>query len=197
MKRDVIEIPSRLNSSFLSCEKDTQTILEKLFVKDRIHAETLKRLLVISAEDCLDATNEKYNEKIKEYTVKKLIDEGYITLVPKIRFKEHEEVKTYIAISFDNFTMNETNPEFRDCTVNFDIFCHTDYWDVKDYRLRPVKICGYIDALLNNCKLSGIGLFHFIGCSQIVLNEDLSGYTLSYRAVHGTDDILEEDPQNE
>jgi hypothetical protein len=31
-----------------------------------------------------------------------------------------------------------------------------------------------------------------MGCNQLILNEELSGYTLMYRAVHGNDDKLEE-----
>lgn len=62
-----------------------------------------------------------------------------------------------------------------------------------DYQLRPLKIAGYIDGLLNECKLSGIGTFNFLGCNQIVLDENLSGYTLSYLAVHGSDDQIPPD----
>jgi hypothetical protein len=90
----------------------------------------------------------------------------------------------------DNFTTNDSNPYYRDCTITFDIICHTDYWDIGNYRVRPIKIAGYIDGLLNHAKLSGIGTLDFLGCSELVLNEDLSGYTLSYRAIHGNDDKL-------
>ena len=90
----------------------------------------------------------------------------------------------------NSFSPNGTNPEFRDCTISFDIICHTDYWELGDYRLRPLKIAGYIDAILNNCKLSGIGILNFMGCNELILDENLSGYTLMYRAVHGTDDII-------
>ena len=31
-----------------------------------------------------------------------------------------------------------------------------------------------------------------MGCSQLILNEELSGYTLMYRAIHGSDDELPE-----
>ena len=133
--------------------------------------------------------NKIYNEQIKK-SLKQLIEEGYISFIPKIKFEEHEEVKTYLMISFDNFYTNPTNPQFRDCTVNFDIICHTDYWDIRDYQVRPLKIAGYIDGILNECKLSGIGTFNFLGCNQLILNQDLSGYTLSYKAVHGNDDKL-------
>ena len=71
-----------------------------------------------------------------------------------------------------------------------DVLCHTDYWDLGNFRVRPLKICGYIDGILNNAKLSGIGTFQFAGCTELVLDETLSGYTLSYNAIHGTDDLL-------
>lgn len=183
-----ITIPP-LQSSFLSCEKDVELILKKLFVENRTHSETLKKLLVIPNKDCLsNNTNEKYREKISQMSVAKLIEEEYIVLKPKIRFKEHEAIKSYIALSFDNFVPNNTNPEFRDCMLHFDIICHTDCWDLGDYKMRPLKIAGYIDGILNKTRLSGIGTFQFAGCSELILNEELSGYTLSYWAIHGGDD---------
>lgn len=176
-------------STFLSCEKDAQTIIEKLFVKSRPYDEKLKRLLVINAPDCLDNTeSEVYKEAVKQASVKKLMDEGYIKLAPKIKFSEHENIKSRIYISFDNFSSNATNPEFRDCTVSFDVICHTDEWDLTNFQLRPLKIIGYIDGILNGTRLSGIGQFHFMGASQLILNEELSGYTLMYRAIHDIED---------
>ena len=190
MRRDTRTTMS-CNSSFLSCEKDTETILRRLFVESYPYSDTLKRLLVINTKDCLDNNeSEVINKTISEMTVAKMRQEDYIKLEPKIKMPEHEEVKAYIIISFDNFTPNETNPFYRDCTISFDIICHTDYWDIGNYRLRPLKIAGYIDGLLNNCRLSGIGILNFLGASQLVLNQDLSGYTLTYRAVHGNDDRL-------
>lgn len=195
MKRDLVKIP-QIHSSFLSCEKDVEIILRKLFTSSQPHSDVLKRLLVINAKDCLDNTeSEIYDQAIKEMSVAKLIEHHYINLTPKVRFPEHEEIKSYLFISFDDFTMNPTNPQFRDCTVYFDIMCYTDYWDIGDYRVRPLKIAGYIDGILNNTHLTGIGTFQFLGCSEIVLDENLAGYTLSYRAVHGSDDIIP--PQGE
>ena len=186
MKRDVIKLPSR-NLSFYSFEKDVETIVKKLFTENA-YSEDLKRLLVINKKDCIDdRTSEVYRNIIKNTTVAKLVENGYITTTPKIRFPEHEEIKSYIVISFDDFTLNDTNPEFRDCTISFDIICHLDYWDIGNYRLRPLKIAGIIDSLLNNSKLSGIGTLNFLGCGQIQLDENLAGYTLLYRAVHMTE----------
>lgn len=192
MRRDTI-LTTQFNSSFLSCEKDIETILRKLFIESKPYCDILKRLLVVNTKDCLDNDTEAVEKKLKEMSLAKLVQEGYVKLEPKVKMFEHEEVKAYIIISLDNFTMNATNPEYRDCTVNFDILCHTDYWNIGDYRLRPLKIAGYIDGILNNAKLSGIGIFNFLGCNELILNEDLSGYSLSYRAVHGNDDRVPSD----
>ena len=189
MKRDVIKLPSR-NLSFYSFEKDVETIVKKLFTENT-YSEDLKRLLVINKKDCIDdRTSEVYRNIIKDTTVAKLVENGYITTTPKIRFPEHEEIKSYIVISFDDFTLNDTNPEFRDCTISFDIICHLDYWDIGNYRTRPIKIAGYIDGLLNGSKMSGIGTLNFLGMNELVMNETLSGYCLMYRATHGSDDFI-------
>ncbi len=191
MRRDVNLPSSQFSSSFLSCEKDIEEILRKLFVSSKPYSDYLKKLLVINTKDCLDnETSTTIQQKIADMSLAKMRQEGYIKLEPKIRFGEHEEVKSYIIISCDNFTPNTTNPHYRDCTVTFDIICHTDYWDIGNYRIRPLKIAGYIDGILNKARLSGIGTFQFMGCNQLVLNEELSGYTLMYRAVHGDDDKI-------
>ena len=93
-----------------------------------------------------------------------------------------------------------------DCTVNFDIICYNDEWDLDGFRERP--IAEYIDGILNsisnqyknlqtrpagnNIKLSGMGEYAFLGCNLAVLNEDISMYTLSYRAIHFTEDKQKE-----
>lgn len=190
MKRNTINFKN-IQSSFLSCDKDTETILRKLFIENQPYSNILKRLLVVQTKDCLENNSEEVLKKLDEMSLNKLRDEKYIRLEPKIRISEHEEMKSYIIITFDNFGPTKTNsPYYRDCIVAFDIICHVDNWDIGNYQLRPIKIAGYIDGILNEAKLSGIGTFNFIGMNQLVLNEDFAGYTLMYRAVHGNDDKI-------
>lgn len=178
-------------SSFLSCEKDTETIIKKLFVDSRPYSDMLKRLLIINTSDCLtDMTNPKYLEMIKNTSIQDLHEKGYLRFAPKIPMGENEEVKSYIRISFDHFTPSG-NPEFRDCIIEIDIICHPEYWDIGNFRQRPIKIAGYIDGILDKNKLSGIGTLEFAGCNEIILNEDLAGYCLMYTATHGSDDTIE------
>lgn len=188
MKRDLV---SKCESSFLSCEKDIEIILNKLF-QSKPHSDILKKLLIINNSDCLDADSEVYRKKI-DVTPRQMVKDGYIKFNTKNKLYEHDEVKSYLMITMDNFIPNATNPEFRDYNVIFDIICHTEYWDLGNYRQRPLKIAGYIDGLLNKTKLTGIGTFNFLGCSNVVFDDNFSGYILMYRAIHGSDDRIEPD----
>ena len=135
MKRDAIAKP--LESSFLSCERDTETILRKLFIDSRQHSKILKRLLVITNEDCLTNTSNPEYQKADNMSIKELIDNGYVILSPKIKNPEHAPMKAAIVISFNNFLPNGTNPEFRDCSVCIDVACNLECWDLTDYQYRP------------------------------------------------------------
>lgn len=191
MKKNTIMLPKDFQSSFLSIEKDSEIIIRKLFFESKPYSEQLKKLLVLNTKDCLDVKDsDVYTEILDKTTLNVLQEKGYIKFAPKLLMPEHEEVKSYILISFDDFTPNANNPMFRDCTVVFDVLCHTDCWDLGNFRQRPLKIVGYIDGILNNSRLSGIGTFNFMGCNEYVLNEHFSGYSLAYRAVHGSDDKI-------
>lgn len=187
---NVTKIMTRpLKSSFLSCEKDAEEIVKRLFISSQPYSNQLKKLLMINTKDCLDESNNNYTEIVKNTSVKELFEKQYISLIPKVSRKEHEEVKSYIILSFDKFS-ETNNPEYRDCVVSFDILCNTDYWMLEDYQLRPMKIAGIIDGLLNKTKLSGIGELQFLGLDQLVLSEELTGYSLTFLATHGNDDSL-------
>lgn len=187
-----IDGTTNIKSTFLSCEKDAETIVRKLFVDSRPYSDELKRLLLINTKDCLDdRTNPVYNEKISNTSLGDMIDEGYIRMKPLIKLGENEEVRSYICLSFDNFTPNANNTYYRDHIIEIDIICHIEKWDLGNFRLRPLKIAGYIDGILDQAKLAGIGTLDFITCNEIVLSEELAGYCLMYRTVNADDDKIE------
>ena len=187
---NVTKIMTRpLKSTFLSCEKDAEEIIKRLFVSSQPYSDQLKKLLIINTKDCLDDSNKNYDTIVKNTSVKELFEGKYISLVPRINRSEHEEVKSYIVLTFDKFS-ETTNPEYRDGMVIFDILCNTEYWELGDYQMRPLKIAGIIDGLLSGTKLSGIGELQFSRLDQLILSEELSGYSLSFVATHGNDDTL-------
>lgn len=185
MKRQSSMLAKNFQTTFLSCEKDQETILKKLFVESKPYSDRIKKLLVVNAKDCLDPSQQQYNEMIRPYSLKKLRDEGYVRVVPKLELEEHEQAKSYMLLEFDDF-LASGNAEFRHCFISFTIVSLLNQWELDDYKLRPWQIAGYIDGLLNGAKLSGIGTLEFMGASQVIFNEHLGGVLLRYLATHGS-----------
>lgn len=167
MKLNVVEFNK---STFQTAEKDLFNIVDKLMSN-----HNLKRLLYYPTEDALSKPILTDEQSIS------LIHKN-IRVVPKLQVDE--EVESYIIVTFDGFTPNQRNPEFRDNIISFDIICHMDSWVMENYQLRPYKIMGEIDGMLEGKKLNGIGVVEFIGANQLLLNDELAGYTLMYRVVN-------------
>jgi hypothetical protein len=161
-------------SAFMSVEKDLTIITDKILQDER-----LKKLLFYTSRDALRKPKLTDEQSIELFGKN-------IKIVPKLYIDG--SVLTYIIISFDNFTTNTTNPQFRDNTVTFDIVCHFNQWQLEDFQLRPYRIAAELDTLFNNQRLTGIGLFQFLGCTQIILNDEFAGLTLMYSAIHGGED---------
>jgi len=195
MRKQSALLANNFKSTFLSCETDQENIWRKLFFESRPYSDKLKRLLIINTPNCLDSKQVQFQEIIDNYNLQDMKNSQYIKNVPKLAFGEHEEVKSYILLEFDDFLPTE-NPYYRDCTISFTIISHLDYWELDDYKLRPYQIAGYIDGILNGTKLSGIGTLQFMGAAEVVLNEYLGGMILRYRAVHGNADDSEKRNNN-
>ena len=161
-------------SSFLSLEKDMSIITSTMMKNER-----LKKLLYYNTKDCLDKDNLTQEQNIELFGKN-------IKLVPKL-FVDGS-VQNYVIVSFDNFTPNATNPEFRDNIIEFDIICHFDQWQLKDFQLRPYRIAAEIDSIFDGTHLSGIGELEFLGANQIILTDEYAGLCLMYQAIHGEED---------
>ena len=144
MRKDLISFKP-IYSSLLSCDKDVEKILKTLFISSKPYSDILKRLLIINDKDCLDMSNTDYKKVIDSYSLWDLIDKDYIRLNPKIARGTHEEIKTYIIVTLDNFILNRASSHYMDYNINFDIICYNDAWILNDYKVRPLMICGYID----------------------------------------------------
>ena len=126
MRKASALLAKNFKSTFLSCETDQETIWRRLFVESRPYSDKLKKLLVINTADCLDEEQIQYQEIIDGINLQDLKDRQYLKNVPKLEFGEHEEVKAYILLQFDEFVPSG-NPHYRDCTITFSIICHLDY----------------------------------------------------------------------
>ena len=161
-------------SSFLSAEKDMNIIVDRIMKNDR-----LKKMLYYTSRDCLDKPKLTTEQSVELFGKN-------IKIVPKLYVDG--SVLNYIIISFDNFTNNRNNPEFRDNIIEFDIICHFDQWHMKDFELRPYKIAAELDTLFNDQRLTGIGKLEFLGANQMILTDEYAGLCVMYQAIHGEED---------
>ena len=180
-------------SSFLSTDKDLSLIIGKILKNDK-----LLKMLYYTQKDCLEAPNLTAEQKLSmvDNQIKIVPDltdveiygmlEKQLKIVPNLTIAE--ECPNFVIVTFDNFIPNASNPEFRDCTINFDILCHPDHWNLGNFQLRPHKIAGEIDAMFNDQYLTGIGTVQFAGGNNLVLNDQLMGMSLMYRTIHGDED---------
>jgi len=114
-----------------------------------------------------------------------MIEKGYIRLNTKIARGTHEEIKSYIVITLDNFTPNRKSSEYRNYIIHVDIICYNDEWVLDNLDIRPLMIAAYIDGILNTysdesknsvkqlssrIKLTGIGYYSFLSCGLVMLN---------------------------
>ena len=164
-------------SSFLSMEKDLGLISNMLIRNPR-----LKKMLFYNTSNCLRQPSVSEDDAIEMFGKN-------IKIVPKLTVDK--TVLNYIIISFDNFTPNATNPEFRDNIIEFDIICHFDQWPLEDFQLRPYKIAAEIDSMFNEKHLTGIGTLKFLGANQMILTDEYAGICLMYTAIHGEEDKID------
>ena len=103
-----------------------------------------------------------------------------ILIVPKI-FDDSTEKMSYIIAIFDDFVVNQLNPEFKISTIRFDIACPYDEWILNDHSLRPYLIMQEIDTMFNESKLAGIGTLQFHRADNLTLSPQIGGYTMKYK----------------
>ncbi len=168
MKMNLTEFPAQ--SSFATAQKDLFRLVQLL-----VGNENLKRMLFYQTKDAL------VKPRLTSDQTLSLLNKN-IRVIPKLSIEE--DTNAYVIITFDNFVTNATNPEFRDNTITFDIICHLNSWVMDNYQLRPYMIMGEIDSMVNLQKLNGIGTAEFLGANQLLLSDELAGYTLTYRVIN-------------
>lgn len=179
MKINTYEYPK---SSLLGMPKDASIIMNRI-----LSNQDVLKLLNYNTRDW------KKRPDITGDIIKEMFDTKQISSVPKIKIDKIE--KTYLRLIYGTTVRNSTNPEFRDNTFGIDIICHYDNWDLGDFELRPYRIAGEIDAMLDKTHLTGIGELEFISCVPYIYDEEFAGVTLTYLAIRGHEDEVH--PLNE
>lgn len=166
----------------LGIQKDMALINSKIISNQKI-----LKLLWYNKRDWLNCPNVTPEE------IKEMYETKQISSTPKIKIDNKD--KTYLRLICGSVVPNSSNPQYRDNVFSIDIICHYDLWELGDFDLRPYRLAGEIDSILNGSRLSGIGVLNFVSCNPYIYDEEFAGVTLSYFAIRGEED--KEWPLNE
>lgn len=152
------------NKSFEDIGKNLNIIARRLMNNERlmklmIHTDSRAESLPLTQEQIENAFGDQ------------------IRIVPVIN--KDEDIKNYIIIQFGAFTPVEGH-DYKQYMITFDVICNIQNWMLTDYTPRPYKIMGEIDNVIGNTKIDSIGPVMFMGAQTLVVNEELSGFTLNY-----------------
>lgn len=172
MKKNLFEYPK---SSLLGMPKDASLIMERI-----LSNQNVLKLLTYNTKDW------KSKPPVTGDMIKEMFETQQISSVPRIKVDRPE--KTYLRLIYGTTVRNSTNPEFRDNTFGIDIICHYDNWDLGDFELRPYRIAGEIDSMLDKTHLTGIGELEFVSATPYIYDEEFAGVSLTYLAIRGNED---------
>lgn len=172
MRINTYEYPK---SSLLGMQKDASLIMNRI-----LSNQNILKLLNYNTRDWKSKPN------VTSEMIKEMFDTKQISSVPKIKIDRPE--KTYLRLIYGTTVRNSTNPEYRDNTFGIDIICHYDNWELGDFDLRPYRIAGEIDSMLDKTHLTGIGELEFVSAVPYVYDEEFAGVSLTYLAIRGHED---------
>ena len=173
MQINTFEYPK---SSLLGMPKDASLIMDRILSNQRV-----LKLLAYGVRDW------ERQPDVSPAMVKEMFTTKQISSVPKIKVDKIE--KTYLRLIYGTVVRNSTNPEYRDNTFGIDIICHYDNWDLGDFELRPYRLAGEIDSMLDKTHLTGIGDLEVGSATPYIYDEEFAGVSLTYLAIRGHEDL--------
>lgn len=111
------------------------TSLQKIMVR-LLSNQTLLKLLYYTDKDPYS------KEDLTESQIKNEVYEKLIRVVPRVGSKE--TASSLVVMRVVRGTTNKQNAEFRDLTIQFEVFVPMTQWLIKDSNLRPFAIMGEI-----------------------------------------------------
>lgn len=144
-----------------------------IITKKIISNDKIVKLLKDTSKDALSSL-----EPITQQDRLSLIKDKYITLVPYL--PKEEEVKSYLIISFDDFSPTVGTDKAMDYTMSIDVLCHRDLWTMSGLCPRPYLIMNEIKKEFHMAKLDTWGPAVFVGAPSLVANDSYMGFSMLF-----------------
>lgn len=143
--------------------ENAQKIIKRLLANQK-----LLKLLYYTDKDPLsqpDLTNEQIQNEVFETLVK---------ITPRIGPKETSH--SVVTMRITRGRENDENSEFKDVSINIEVFVPLTQWIIKDVQLRPFAILGEIQESLNGKTINGLGKLTGGDFDLNFLTEEISAY---------------------
>lgn len=143
--------------------ENAQKIMKRLLANQK-----LLKLLYYTDKDPLsqpDLTDEQIQNEVFETLIK---------IIPRIGPKETSH--SIVTMRFTRGRENDENSEFKDVSINIEVFVPLTQWIIKDVQLRPFAILGEIQESLNGKVINGLGKLQGGDFDLNFLTEEISAY---------------------
>ena len=145
--------------------------LQKIITRLQSNQNLLK-LLYYTDKDPLsqpDLTKEQIQKEVFEKLIK---------VIPRVGPKE--TAKSLISLRVVRGRKNTENNEFRNVSINIEVFVPLTQWFIKDSNLRPFCILGEIQKSLDGKRIDGLGELSGGDFDLNFLTDEISCYETTY-----------------
>ena len=143
--------------------ENLQKVMKRLLAN-----QNLLKLLYYTDKDPLtgeDLTDEQIQNEVFEKLVK---------IIPRVGPKD--TAHSVVTIRVTRARQNSKNNEFKDVSINIEVFVPLTQWIIKDVQLRPFAILGEIQKSLNGKTINGLGKLEGGDFDLNFLTEEISAY---------------------
>ena len=148
--------------------------LQKIITR-LLNNQNLLKLLYYTDKDPLN------NEDLTEDQIHSEVFEKLVKIIPRVGPKE--TAKSIISVRVVNGIQNMENNEFRNFTLNIEVFTPLTQWIIKNESLRPFCIMGEIQSSLLNKTINGLGKIVGGDFSLNFLTEEISCYEMEFSII--------------
>ena len=143
--------------------ENLQKVMKRLLAN-----QNLLKLLYYKDKDPLSG------EDLTEEQIQNEVFEKLIKIIPRVGPKETSH--SIVTIRVTRAQQDSQNNEFKDVSINIEVFVPLTQWIIKDVQLRPFAILGEIQKSLNGKTINGLGKLEGGDFDLNFLTEEISAY---------------------
>lgn len=143
--------------------ENLQKIMKRLLAN-----QNLLKLLYYKDKDPLSGEN------LTEEQIQEEIFEKLVKITPRVGPKE--TANSIVTIRVTRAQQDSNNNEFKNVSINIEVFVPLTQWIIKDIQLRPFAILGEIQKSLNGKTINGLGELKGGDFDLNFLTDEISAY---------------------